>query len=48
LALAAGIERTAQALDVGIGLTLALEVVFGMAKTVPMSRRAFEEQAGPR
>ena len=46
LALASGIERTSQAIDVGIALTLALEVVFGMAKTVPMSRRAYEEQSG--
>jgi hypothetical protein len=46
LALASAIERTAQAIDVAVGLTLSLEVVFGIAKTVPMSRRAFEEQAG--
>jgi hypothetical protein len=43
IALAAGIERTKDAIDVGVALTLALEIVFGMAKTVPMSRRAFEE-----
>ncbi len=43
LALAGGIEGTGQALDIRIALTLALEVVFGMAKMVPMSRRAFEE-----
>lgn len=42
-ALAAGIERAREALDIGIALTLALEVVFGMAKTVPMSRHAFEQ-----
>jgi len=41
LALAAGIERTTEAIDVRIALTLSLEVVFGTAKTVPMSRRAF-------
>jgi len=46
VALASAVERTAQAIDVAIGLTLSLEVVFGMAKTVPMSRRAFEESAG--
>jgi len=42
LALAAGIERTTEAIDVRIALTLSLEVVFGVAKTVPMSRRVFE------
>lgn len=47
LALASAIERTSGAIDVNIGLTLALEVVFGMAKTEPMSRRAFAEASGP-
>jgi hypothetical protein len=47
LALAGGIERTREAIDVRIGLTLALEVVFGMAKTVPMSLRRFEETHHP-
>jgi hypothetical protein len=47
LALAFAIERTREAIDVAIGLTLSLEVVFGMAKTVPMSRRTFAEAAGP-
>jgi hypothetical protein len=28
-----------------VALTLALEVVFGMAKVVPMSRRSLERQA---
>ena len=46
IALAGGIERTREAVDVGVALTLSLEVAFGMAKTVPMSRRAFEETAG--
>jgi len=45
LALAAGIERTKDAIDIRTALTLSLEVVFGMAKTVPMSRKALEETA---
>jgi hypothetical protein len=40
LALAVGLKQVRQAIDIDIGLTLALEVVFGTAKMVPMSRRA--------
>jgi hypothetical protein len=45
LALASGLEQVRHAIDPKVGLTLALEVVFGMAKTVPMSRRAFADAA---
>jgi hypothetical protein len=45
LALGQAIERTRDAIDVRVALTLALEVVFGMAKVVPMSRRSLERQA---
>jgi hypothetical protein len=41
LALAMGLEQVREAIDIEIGLRLALEVVFGMAKMAPMSRRAF-------
>jgi hypothetical protein len=40
-ALAGGIEETAVVLDPAIGVPLALDVVFGMAKMVPMSQAAF-------
>lgn len=42
LALADALKQVRDAIDIALGLTLALEVVFGTAKTVPMSRRAFE------
>jgi hypothetical protein len=42
LALAVAIGQVRAAIDVPIALTLSLEVVFGMAKMVPMSRAAFE------
>jgi hypothetical protein len=45
LALASGLEQVRGAIDPTVGLTLALEVVFGMAKMAPMSRRAFEDAA---
>ncbi|HLB44686.1 MAG TPA: hypothetical protein VJK49_04805 [Candidatus Limnocylindrales bacterium] len=45
LALANGLEQVREAIDPKVGLTLALEVVFGMAKMAPMSRRAFDEVA---
>jgi hypothetical protein len=45
LALASGLEQVRQAIDPKVGLRLALEVVFGMAKMAPMSRRAFEDAA---
>ena len=41
-ALAAAITQTAGAMDPSVALTLALEVTFGMAKMVPMSKVAFE------
>jgi hypothetical protein len=46
LALASALEQVREAIDIKIGLRLALEVVFGMAKMAPMSRRAFAEVAG--
>jgi hypothetical protein len=48
-ALAEGLRQVHGAIDGRIGLALALDVVFTMAKTVPMSRRAFEQlaNAGP-
>jgi hypothetical protein len=45
IALVSAVEQTKEALDPLIGVTLALEVVFGMAKTMPMSRRMMEELA---
>ena len=45
LALAGGLAQVTEAIDVKIGLRLALEVVFGMAKMAPMSRRAFADTA---
>lgn len=47
IALADALKQVREAIDLTVGLTLALEVVFGMAKTVPMSRRAFAEAADP-
>jgi hypothetical protein len=41
LALASGLEQVRDSIDIKVALTLALEVVFGMAKMAPMSRRAF-------
>jgi hypothetical protein len=41
-ALALGLKQVRAAIDIKVGLKLALEVVFGMAKLAPMSRRAFE------
>jgi hypothetical protein len=41
LALAEAITQTRGAIDATIGLQLALQVVFGTAKMVPMSNRAF-------
>jgi hypothetical protein len=50
-ALAAAIDETASVLHPAVGVPLALDVVFGMAKMVPMSQAAFariaeEELAG--
>ncbi len=42
LALAIGLRQVAGAIDMEIAVTLALEIVFGMAKMVPMSKAAFE------
>ena len=41
LALAKALEQTRQAIDPKVAARLALEITFGMAKTVPMSRAAF-------
>jgi hypothetical protein len=46
LALAGALDQVKEAIDIKVGLKLALEVVFGMAKMAPMSRRAFAEVAG--
>jgi hypothetical protein len=46
LALASALDQVKGAIDIKLGLKLALEVVFGMAKMAPMSRRAFVEVAG--
>ena len=43
LALAGGLDQVREAIDIKVGLKLALEVVFGMAKVAPMSRRAFKD-----
>jgi len=45
LALASGLEQVREAIDPKVALKLALEVVFGMAKMAPMSRRAFADAA---
>jgi hypothetical protein len=45
LALASGLGQVREAIDVKLGLTLALEVVFGMAKMAPMSRHAYVDVA---
>ena len=45
LGLAGALDQVKGAIDVKLGLKLALEVVFGMAKMAPMSRRAFAEVA---
>jgi len=47
-ALATGLKETKAALDVTVAVTLALEVVFGMAKMVPMSKTAFDKVAKER
>ena len=44
-ALAVAIGQVRAAIDLSIAMTLSLEVVFGMAKMVPMSRAAFESAA---
>lgn len=46
LALAGALGQVKDAIDIKVGLRLALEVVFGMAKMAPMSRRAFAAVAG--
>ncbi len=45
-ALASAVAQAAEALDPATSVALALDVTFGMAKVVPMSRAAFEEAAG--
>jgi hypothetical protein len=45
LALAGGLVQVAGAIDIKVGLRLALEVVFGMAKMAPMSQGAFDKVA---
>ena len=45
LALGSAIEQAREALDPATALTLAFEVTFGMAKTVPMSQAAFDAAA---
>lgn len=47
LALASGLRLAKGAIDPRVAVTLALEVTFGMAKMVPMSRRAYEAMAKP-
>lgn len=47
LALADGLREVQGAIDLRVGILLALEVVFGMAKMTPMSKRAFEAEAEP-
>jgi hypothetical protein len=47
LALAGGLAHMRDAIDIKVALRLALEVVFGMAKMAPMSRRAFADAAKP-
>jgi hypothetical protein len=47
LALAHALREVQGAIDPEIGLRLALEVVFGMAKMAPMSKRAFEAASQP-
>ena len=46
-ALAVAIGQVRAAIDLSIAMTLSLEVVFGMAKMVPMSRAAFESNPSP-
>ncbi len=45
-AIGAALDQVAGAIDPAIAVRLALEVVWGTAKVVPMSRRAFAEAAG--
>jgi hypothetical protein len=45
LALASALEQTAQAIDPAVAVRLSMEVLFGMAKTVPMSQAALDEAA---
>ena len=48
LALASGLGQVQrQGMDVRMPLRIALEIAFGMAKMVPMSRRAFDAAARP-
>lgn len=47
LALALGIRLARDAIDPRVAVTLALDVSFGMAKMVPMSRRAFATMTSP-
>jgi hypothetical protein len=46
LAVAAAIAQVRAAIDVQVALTLSLEVLFAMAKMVPMSQAALREAAG--
>jgi hypothetical protein len=43
LALADGLRQVRQAIDMRVAITLALEVAFGTAKMLPVSKRAFAE-----
>jgi hypothetical protein len=45
LALAEGLKQVQGAIDPAIAIRLAFQVVFGMAKMAPMSKRAFEAAA---
>ena len=45
-ALASAVTQAAEALDPTTSVGLALDVTFGMAKVVPMSRAAFDQAAG--
>jgi hypothetical protein len=45
VALAVAVGQVRAAIDLGVAMTLALEVVFGMAKMVPMSHAAMEDPA---
>ncbi len=45
LALGSAIDQTREAIDPTTALTLAFEITFGMAKTVPMSQAAFDAAA---
>jgi hypothetical protein len=45
LALAFGLTQVKGAIDIQVAVTLAMDVVFGMAKMAPMSRAAFQRVA---